>query len=114
MTNILKKYVGTDKYFNIYTNVRDTSKFMYGKITAMDDYFFAASLVSPDGIFDGIVIMPQKSIIRIELSYEYQEKMKNLMCINKYTEEVFSITSDDVLTSGLQTAHSNILCIFAS
>ena len=39
MTNILKKYVGTDKYFNIYTNVRDTSKFMYGKITAMDDYF---------------------------------------------------------------------------
>ena len=32
--------------------------------------------------------------------------MKNLMCINKYTEEVFSITSDDVLTSGLQTAQT--------
>ena len=106
MTNILKKYVGTDKYFNIYTNVRDTSKFMYGKITAMDDYFFAASLVSPDGIFDGIVIMPQNSIIRIELSSEYQEKMNNVLCINKYTEEVFSITSDDVLTSGLQTAQT--------
>ena len=56
LNEIIKRIYESGEYAGIYANAEDTSKFMYGRIVAFDGEFFAASLVSPDGAFDGITV----------------------------------------------------------
>ena len=76
---------------------------MYGKIVAFDGEFFAASLVSPDGAFDGITVQDAESVIRTELDDGYSARMKKLMA-GVYAEEKFDISCEDVRGSALEAA----------
>ena len=103
LSEIIKRLYESGEYAGIYANSADTSKFMYGRIVAFDGEFFAASLVSPDGAFDGITVQDADSVIRIELDGSYSERMKKLMA-EVYTEEKFDISCDDVRGSTLEAA----------
>ena len=78
LNEIIKRIYESGEYAGIYANAEDTSKFMYGRIVAFDGEFFAASLVSPDGAFDGITVQDAESVIRIELDGGYSARMKKL------------------------------------
>ena len=87
LNEIIRRIYESGEYAGIYANAEDTSKFMYGRIVAFDGEFFAASLVSPDGAFDGITVQDAESVVRIELDGGYSARMKQLMA-GVYTEDV--------------------------
>ena len=103
LNEIIKRIYESGEYAGIYANAEDTSKFMYGRIVAFDGEFFAASLVSPDGAFDGITVQDAESVIRIELDGGYSARMKKLMA-GVYAEEKFDISCEDVRGSALEAA----------
>ena len=63
---------------SLYTNINDTSHFLYGIILAVDENKIAVQLISPDGENDGIVAFDTEEVFRIELDGQYAEKMKKL------------------------------------
>ena len=101
LNEIIRRIYESGEYAGIYANAEDTSKFMYGRIVAFDSEFFAASLVSPDGAFDGITVQDAESVVRIELDGGYSARMKKLMA-GVYTEEKFDIFCEDVRGSALE------------
>lgn len=78
---MLKKLKELSKLANkvsLYTNINDTSHFLYGIILAVDENKIAVQLISPDGENDGIVAFDTEEVFRIELDGQYAEKMKKL------------------------------------
>lgn len=104
MIKILKELCSAGTFLNIYSNEYDTSKFIYGKVLALDSTHIALSAVSPCGNFDGIIIKELSSIIRVEVGDKYSEKMSKLMNAANYNELSFLIDPDDVMRSSLETA----------
>lgn len=73
--NILKE----DKYVCVYTDVENTSKFIFGKIVSVDDEFFTILSFSTSGKSDGIIVKLIDDIIKIEFDGKYSEKMSKLI-----------------------------------
>ena len=58
------------------------SSFIYGKIIGVDDTFLAMTMVTPAGTDDGILVKTADSVIRFEISGQYERKMNALMQAN--------------------------------
>lgn len=78
MKKQLQKFFKTNKLISIYCN-DDMVKFIFGKLLSLNDFEFAFMLISPDGIFDGILVKEIKDIVRIEFDGQYEEKMSKLI-----------------------------------
>ena len=79
MNNLLKKYLNSNEYVCLYANPRDSKKFFFGKILAVDENFFAFLTLDDDGTFKGIEIRLIDEVGRIETKSAYVEKMKKLI-----------------------------------
>lgn len=104
MLTILSKLCEEEKFVSIYTNLNDTSRFIFGKILGLDDDFFAIYSVSPDGEFDGIIVKEIKTILRLELNTQYCKKMESLISFNELPILNYDIKNEKILESFLRFA----------
>ncbi len=79
MNNLLKKYLNSNEYVCVYANPNNPSVFLFGKILAVDEDFFAFLELDVDGAFDGVEIRLIDEVGRIETKGAYVEKMKKLI-----------------------------------
>lgn len=104
---VLNRIKEKNEYVCIHSNINDTTKFIFGKLIGVDKVFFALSMVSPDGIPDGIVFKEIDDIQYIEQSTNYFEKMSRLISYwNEKNKSMETITADtdDILQWGLNLA----------
>ena len=79
MKELLKKYLKSNEYVGVYANPRDSEKFLFGKILAVDEDFFAFLAFDVDGAFGGVEIRRIDNVTNIETKGMYIEKMKKLI-----------------------------------
>ena len=105
MINQMNKLKKNNKYISIYTDIDDTTRFMFGKLLGCDDTYFLVSSFTPTGKNDGIVVKLISDIIKIELDGQYSKKMMELISDDN---EVFDISDyDDIVYSVLSDAKNN-------
>ncbi len=106
MENILKKYAINNEYVSVYTNDEYPNKFMFGKIIAANDEFFAIAEFAPNGSKDGLSVMLNEKIIKIGSDSEYTKKMEKLIALNEKASSDYVVSEADpileVLSSSLE------------
>lgn len=93
MINILRKLCKEEKYAAIYMNLEDSSKFVYGRVLAVNEFEIAIFMISPDGDNDGILVKSVEEVIQIEVDSQYSEKMRKLMEINR--PQIYQVEIDN-------------------
>lgn len=104
MLKILKNTMKESGQISVYANINDTSKFLYGKILCADEDWFSLYMVSCDGTFDGIIVKPIESIIKIETDGQYDEKMKKLCNLSSLPNFPYKLKEGAIKVSVLQIA----------
>lgn len=89
-----KKVCNENKFVSIYSNCADTEKFIYGKILYVNEEEVLIYMVSPNGDFDGLLVMPITRVFRLEYGGDYEAKMKLLM--SQYELPVFDYSVDNL------------------
>jgi len=64
---------------SLYTNYNNVDSFIFGQILCVNDSHLAILAVSPDGVFDGIIMKTVRSVFRIEKDGQYSKKMTALI-----------------------------------
>lgn len=77
---------------------RDTDRFLYGKLLAVNDDEFALLMYTPSGMYDGVIVKRVEDIIRIEYDGQYEQKMQKVLSQN--------INFKDIIIDDSQIAHS--------
>lgn len=67
-----------NKNISIYC-CRDTDRFLYGKLLAVNDDEFALLMYTPLGMYDGIIVKELENITRIEYDGQYEQKMQKVL-----------------------------------
>lgn len=94
MLEVLNEICEQKKNVAIYTNIHNTSKFIFGRILAVNEDDIVIDMISPDGKFDGILATKIDKIYRIELDGQYAEKMKKLCPKDRSYSEIIFETND--------------------
>ena len=79
MKELLKKHLKSNEYVSVYASPRDSKEFLFGKILAVDEDFFAFLGFDVDGAFGGVEIRRIDNVTNIETKGMYIEKMKKLI-----------------------------------
>ncbi len=109
MIKQLKSFQNEKSYICIHSDATDPGKFVFGRIVGVDADWFAVSMVSPDGEYDGVLMKRIDDVIRIERSERYAGKMKILMDARGYEEKEASFPAESVLLGGLVYAKEHRL-----
>ena len=97
-------YIG--EWVCIYTDIINTSKFIFGRVLAKDEINLAIQMLSPSGADDGILVKRIDSIFRIEADSKYVNKM--LLLKNGLGNVDYSIElSEDIIASVLKYCIEN-------
>lgn len=107
MLKVINEFYLSQKYCSIYTNNSSTTSFIFGKILCFDETFFVIEAVSPNGIFDGIIVKEIDSLVYIEHDSQYSKKMLDLMRIHNYKAPQYNITDSCILSSAIGIALEN-------
>ncbi len=102
MLKILFDLCKTQKMASIYTDVQNTNKFHYGTISYVNTDEIVISLISPNGNFDGFILIPTDLVYRIEFGGQYDEKMQKLITQSD-CKKIF-LEQNDLKTSLLKNA----------
>ena len=97
MKNVMNAIMQENRFVSLYTDEKDSSKFIFGKIIALDDVYFAFSSISPNGDDDGIIIMQIERVYRVETQSKYEQKMLTLMKAKGIKETNDLVDTQDVL-----------------
>ncbi|MFA6808845.1 MAG: hypothetical protein WCR27_07615 [Eubacteriales bacterium] len=79
----LKELKKDRKIASFYTNENNTSKFIVGSVVDFNDDYFIISMISPQGLNDGLVLKETSSIIRINTDSMYENKILALANYHK-------------------------------
>ena len=79
MTDQLQVLFQNGCYACFYTNKSKTTAFIFGRILGINDTQIASYMVSPQGDYDGIIVINIDAIYRIEWDDLYSQDMKAKM-----------------------------------
>ena len=79
MKRILEELKENQKLCSLYINFQDTSKFIFGKILEVDEMHIIFYSLSPDGEYDGLMLIKIDNILRIEYDDLYTARMNRLL-----------------------------------
>ena len=102
MLELLMELCKQKKYVSIYTD--NTSKFIFGQILCVNEYYIIIYMISPDGYFDGLLLKNTYEITRIEIDGQYGNKMKKLLSLYELPECEYSFDEEKILESFLSMA----------
>lgn len=100
LTELCKKKI----YACYYSDYNNTSKFIYGQILSVNSKDVAIYMISPDGLYDGILVKPSNYILRIETNGQYNSKMDRLCSLNELPPFSYSFTQEDIKDALLSIA----------
>lgn len=103
MIEMMKQYAESGEFVALYTDLGNTSSFIYGRILAVDDTWVAILPVTQDGVSDGLLVKLCEDVFRMDAGGEYAKKMQRLMGSNSELED-YSIDAERIAESVLQLA----------
>lgn len=105
-SDILKRCQEDKKLIGVYTNRQDLSKFDVGIALAVDDDFLILSSVSKYGKRNGLLLVEQDSVVRVDEDSVYLRKIGALM--RYYSEKPEVLSAEQYLVySLLEYCHAN-------
>ena len=107
MYKILMELYKKQKYTCFYTNLEERTKFIFGKIIAVNEDEIAISMLTPNGEDDGVVSKLVKDIIRLETDSKYVESMIKLRKTIKKPMSVYSLQQEQIFFSLIKFAQEN-------
>ena len=107
MIDFLKSLMMKKKYVCVHADEANPSRFIFGKLIGLDSAFFAISMVSPEGDYDGVLIKPIEDVIYTETSNSYEKNMSVLMKRRGFFEKIIEVDESDLLRWSLSYAMDN-------
>ena len=88
----------------LYTDLSNSSQFIFGRIANINKDEIAIYAISPEGYFDGVVAKKTTDILRVDLGGRYMNKMKQLMAIHHVEIPDYELDNKDIFRSLLTLA----------
>lgn len=104
MLETLKKVSESNINVSIYTDADNMSKFIYGRILNVNEDEIAIYMLSPNGLFDGILVKQTSDVIRLEIDGKYHDKMEKLISPSELSQFDCSLNNKDLKNSLLSVA----------
>lgn len=99
MIKLLNEMQKEQKYVSIYTNTKDLSKFIFGRILSVNNNYIAIYMISPDGLFDGILVIQTNDICRIEIDSQYSKELLKLISSNNQEQPEYNLDPEKIAES---------------
>ena len=96
MIEMMQKYAENGEFVALYTDLANTTSFIYGRILAVNDTWVAILPVTQDGAADGLLVKRCEDVFRMDVGGEYAKKMCRL--------ESYSIDAEEIAASVLRLA----------
>lgn len=103
MIEMMQKYAENGEFVALYTDLANTTSFIYGRILAVNDTWVAILPVTQDGAADGLLVKRCEDVFRMDVGGEYAKKMCRLMG-NSPALESYSIDAEEIAASVLRLA----------
>ncbi len=104
MIGLLRELCASGKKAGIYTDEQEPSRFIYGKVLAVDENWVVLQLASPDGAYDGVVVMDTGCVFRIETDGKYGRRMEKLCSDGSFPDFCEKIDGENIMLSVLKIA----------
>ena len=78
MLEVLKKCCETKKPVSLYVDPDRPTAFRYGEVLAVNGEELLTLMVSPEGNYDGLLLLSTPDIYRIEVDTQYNKRMEIL------------------------------------
>jgi len=101
MLEILYELATSKEYALFYSNPQQPDKFKFGYILAVNEKEIALHEISPDGKFDGVIVMESERIFRVEKNSRYGDKMMKLYSDPKILDWLTPIDQNRIFYSVL-------------
>lgn len=102
--NKLSELKKEKKIASFYTDESNTSKFAVGFVIDYNDDYFIIEMISPQGLYDGIILKETSSIFRINTDGMYENKIMNLSKYYKTTSSDIVFKENDLIYELLSLA----------
>ncbi len=107
MIDILKEMCRKENYLSFYTDIEDTLSFHYGKILSVNKKHIVLYLISPGGLFDGILVIETWKIYRIEMDGQYKRKINKLCSFADLPVVDYTFDNEKIVNSIMKFALLN-------
>ena len=104
MLEILKEWMESQKFVDIYTSPEKPTKFIYGRILAVNTEHVAIYMLSTDGGFDGVVMRPLSDVYRVDVDNQYETVMQKLRSLHHEQLPEFVLDNEQISHSLLTIA----------
>ncbi len=94
MLKLLRKFCKEGTFISMYTNQTDSDAFTFCKAVLVHDEFSVVLMEHPSGNFDGIQMLQNDLILRIETDDRYAEKMAILRQAHPWEEPDLSALAE--------------------
>ena len=102
MFEYLTKIKNSNELAAFYADPNDITRFIFGKIIAIDDCYIAIQGFSTNGCADGIIVKPFQCISRVETGSKYCIRMKKLIKANSVIIQDNFIDNANILEAVLK------------
>lgn len=109
MLEIIRRLCKRHKFCGIYTDRSEADKFDAGYIEAFDEEYILMSAVSPDGEYDGYVVIPVKNIFQIDYDNIYLKDVEKFYRYEK-KENINLLGGKSLLIGAMEYAKANRVC----
>lgn len=97
--------IGRNEPVCVYTD--SSTKFSFGRVLAFDEDFMALYSITPNGVYDGVSVIPIDDVTKIEAENQYCAKMKAITDEAEYTRFPYTLGSEDVLKQILEISRKD-------
>lgn len=108
MLEIIRRLCKQHKLCGIYTDRDEADTFEAGYIETFDEEYLLMSAVSPDGEYDGYVVIPVKNIFQIDYDNIYLKDVEKLYKDEK--KEKINLPGGSLLIGAMEYVKTNRVC----
>ena len=83
IVNMLKKAMNDQKVVSVFARRESTDRFFGGYVLNLDEHYLSMAHISPNGLYDGYVILPIEMIWKVEIGGEYNDTLGVLYRLKK-------------------------------
>ncbi len=104
MKELLEKCMKQAEIASIYTNENYTEKFFAGYVAACNDEYVLIEHFTPNGLYDGYILIRTDALYRVDFGGKYGEKIGELARKKNQMHQPIEIENEDILFSILKFA----------
>lgn len=111
MIELCKKCFEAKTIGSFYCNQAESGKHLTGYVAAYNEDELFIKHVSPDGYYDGFILIHISDLIRVDVAGQYEKKISTLYTLRNQKHPYVNFVSNGFFASLMEFAHNNRLVV---